>query len=163
MPLHNLERNTQKRESKMICNESTKCCCTWESSTHVDGRLGGPFIAPREPLAVGSSNGKQSAFPVYVSTRLRTIADFLPFLAKPTVAATALVVHRIVRWHTGQSGVTFRPLVKSTCRPLIARLTIGVGATDSPDSPVHTRQSAEFKPRRAEFFPRAASSPGAPA
>jgi hypothetical protein len=70
MPLHNLERNTQERESKMICNESTKCCYTWECSTHVDGHIGGPFIAPREPLAVGSSNGKQSAFPVCVCTGL---------------------------------------------------------------------------------------------
>jgi hypothetical protein len=70
----------------MICNESTKCCCTWESSTNVDGRQGCPFIAPREPLAVGSSNVKQSAFPVCVCARERTIADFLPFLVKLTVA-----------------------------------------------------------------------------
>jgi hypothetical protein len=54
----------------MICNESIKCCCTWECSILVDGCLGGPFIAPREPLAVGSSNGKQSTFPVCMCTGL---------------------------------------------------------------------------------------------
>jgi hypothetical protein len=52
----------------MICNESTKFCCTWECSTLLDGRLGGPFIGPREHLDVCSSNGKQLAFPICVCT-----------------------------------------------------------------------------------------------
>jgi hypothetical protein len=110
VPLHNLERNTQDRESKMFFYESTKCCYTWESSTYVYGHLGGPFIAPREPLTVGSSNGKQSVFPVCVCTGLSgahrtvTVANFFHFLAKPTVATLRPlgtpdnpVVHRTVR------------------------------------------------------------------
>jgi hypothetical protein len=94
----------------MICNESTKCCCTWKCSTHVDGCLGGPFIAQREPLAVGSSNGSNQpslsacAPDCPVHTRQWAVADFLPFLAKPTVATLqplgtpdSLVVHWTVR------------------------------------------------------------------
>jgi hypothetical protein len=48
-------------------------------------------------------------------------------------------------WHTGQSGVTFRPLVKSTCRPLIARPTVGLSAAATPNSLVnYSRGSSNF-------------------
>jgi hypothetical protein len=45
-------------------------------------------------------------------------------------------------WHTGQSGATWWPLAKPTCRPLIARPTVGVGAAGSPDSPVNYSRDA---------------------
>jgi hypothetical protein len=72
----------------------------------------------------------QSGAPLPLANVKSTVRDFLPFPAKITVAATA-------PWHTGQSGVTFRSLVKSMCRPLIARSTVGVGVVDSSDSPVN--------------------------
>jgi hypothetical protein len=66
------------------------------------------------------------------------VHDFLPFLAKPYVAA-------MTPWYTGQSDVIFRLLVKSTCRPLIVWPTVGVGAAATPDSTVnYSRDSSNF-------------------
>jgi hypothetical protein len=59
-PTHKLERNTQDRATKLICNESTNYCCTWVSWTHEYRCLGSPFIAPKGPLAVAPSLQKDS-------------------------------------------------------------------------------------------------------
>jgi hypothetical protein len=139
----------------MICNESTKCCCTWESSTRVDGCLGGPFIAPREPLAVRSSNGKQSAFPFCVWIGLSGAHQTVSTSWFPSFPGKADSCHHSPlgtpdspmrlddRWLgcRGQHWLHDRPLVRRTA-----------GATDSP---------VIYSCSTPNWFPRAVCSPRA--
>jgi hypothetical protein len=53
-------------------------------------------------------------------------------------------LHLRARWrtghcpvHTGQSGAPYRPLVRATRRPRIARPTVALATVGSPDSPVN--------------------------
>jgi hypothetical protein len=67
--------------------------------------------------------------------------DFVPSLAKPTVAATVLVAH----WTVCCGLVTVSAGHESFADcVLMALATVGAGAAGSPDSLVHTRQSGEF-------------------
>jgi hypothetical protein len=80
----------------------------------------------------------------YCSSLLR---DLFPYWAQPTVGPRDRLAHRTL------SGVPNRPLARATCRPLIALVTVGLGGSDSPDSPVNFSRSV------LGDFPRATSSP----
>jgi hypothetical protein len=62
--------------------------------------------------------------------------------------------------HTGQSGVPNRPLAQATRRPLIALVTVGLGGSDSLDSPVNFSHSVLGDFSRVTSSP--SSHPGAP-
>jgi hypothetical protein len=109
----------------------------------------GPFYSPKAVRSRCSSIWKALvAFCLWAHRTLRcttgqwTVCDSLPCLVKPTVAATGPVAHWIVRWNTGQSSTTWWPLAESTCHPLIARQTVGVCATGTPNSLVNFSRSA---------------------
>jgi hypothetical protein len=60
--------------------------------------------------------------------------------------------------HTGQSSVPNRPLLRATCRPRIARPTVGPGdrwltgqSGAPPDSPVNYSHTPPSKPEISEF------------
>jgi hypothetical protein len=106
-------------------------------------RLGVPFIAPRQPGAVGDQQGRlklpsvgwrtgQSGAPPDSHCR-RSGADLLPILAQTTVADSWQLAYRTL------SGAPCRPLEWATRRPRIARPTVVLPAVGSPDSPVHHR------------------------
>jgi hypothetical protein len=66
-------------------------------------RLGGPFYSPKEARSRWSSIWKaivafcpRAHQTIRCTTGQGTVRDFLPFLAKSTVAATAPMAHRIV-------------------------------------------------------------------
>jgi hypothetical protein len=88
------------------------------------------------------------------------VRDLLPFLAHPTVGPRGRLAHRTL------SGVPNRLLLRATCRPQIARLTVGTsdrwltgqfGAP--PDSPVNYRCTPLRFPESSQFT---AGQPGAP-
>jgi hypothetical protein len=76
-----------------------------------------------------------------VPHRIVNNVDFLPSLAKPTIAARVPLAHRIVRCGLVTVGSGHASLVDCV---LIALPTIDASIASSPDSPVHTRQSGEF-------------------
>jgi hypothetical protein len=125
-------------------------------------RLGVPFIAPRQLGAVGGQLGRPNLPFVEWCTRQSgappdshcswPVRDLLPFLAHPTVGPRARLAHRTL------SGVPNRPLLLVTCRPRIARPT--VGASDRwltrqsgapPDSPVNYSRTPPSNPESGEF------------
>jgi hypothetical protein len=112
-------------------------------------RLGVPFIALRQLGAVEDQHGRsilslvvwrtgQSGVPPESHCR-RSGADLLPFLAQTTLQLRASWRTRHCPVHTGQSGAPYRPLVRATRRPRIARSTVALAIVGSPDSPVHHR------------------------
>jgi hypothetical protein len=116
----------------------------------------GPFIAPREPLAVGSSNGKQPTFLVCVCTGQWAIIDFLPFLAKPTVATLRPL------------GTPDSPVVHQTVQCDL--MTVGLAEVASADCAVDRWPGTRLAHRTVRWFiaasppnrfPRAACSPRA--
>jgi hypothetical protein len=123
VPLHNLERNTQKRESKMICNESTKYCCTWESSAIFLGIfLGLPhlqmadwgYLSPHTSSRWTESNNflstgapDRAVFIVLCLPHQSTIATL-----RPLATSDSSMAHRTVRWRTGQSVGALDSLVR---------------------------------------------------
>jgi hypothetical protein len=133
MPLHNLERNAQKRESKMICNESTKCCYTWESSTiclgmflglpHLQMAGWGLFIASPTLVAVGhkaTTFCRRAHWTVWCAIGQYTVHCPVPAMSvdcwiRP-LPPFGHLAHRTVWGRTGQSGVTWWPLAWLTCR-----------------------------------------------
>ena len=124
-------------------------------------RLGVPFIAPRQLGAVESNSGRLILPSVIGRTGQsgahRTLSG-ARFVSSNSTSdrcclsqICALLAHRTCPVHTGQSGVSFRPLARprvacrSRGRPL-ARPTVG-----SPDSPVHTFRPLA-RPRVAHRF-----------
>jgi hypothetical protein len=117
--------------SLRILRECLVCCSM---------RLGVPFIAPRQLEAVGDQLGRQilpfvewctgqsGTPPDSYSTCL--VHDFLLYRALPTVGPPGPLAHWIVRCDYPTVG-------SATCRPLITRRPLVVGAFGSPDSPVH--------------------------
>jgi hypothetical protein len=106
-------------------------------------RLGVPFIAPRQLVAVGGQQGRlslpsdgwrtgQSGAPPDSHCR-RSGAGLLPILAQTTVADSLQLAHRTL------SGAPCRPLVRATRHPRIARPTVALATVGSPDSLVHHR------------------------
>jgi hypothetical protein len=55
------------------------------------------------------------------------VPDLLPYQAQPTVGPPVPLAHRTLSVHTGQSGMTNRPLAQATRRPLIGLPTVGHG------------------------------------
>jgi hypothetical protein len=68
--------------------------------------------------------------------------------------------------HTEQSGAPFRPLVRATRRPRIARPTVALATVGSPDSPVYHRTVRYIIAVRRQTFPESGLftgvQPGAP-
>jgi hypothetical protein len=76
----------------------------------------GPFYCPKASRSHLSAIWKALVAFCPCAHRTMNSARFLPFLAKPTVAVTALVAHQTI-W--------------------CDLPTVGVGVADSPDSPVN--------------------------
>jgi hypothetical protein len=125
---------------------------------HSSMRLGVPFIALRQLGAVEDQQGRlsvpsvawrtgQSGAPPDSHCRWSG-ADLLPFLAQTTIAALGRLAHRTL------SGAPYRPLARATCRPRIARPTVG-----SPDSPVNYSLTPPNFPESGLFT---GNQPGAP-
>jgi hypothetical protein len=112
-------------------------------SVYSSMRLGVPFIAPRQLGAVGGQQGRlflpsvgwrTGQFGAPPGSHCRwSGADFLPILAQTIVADSRQLAHRTL------SGAPYRPLVRATRRPRIARPTVALATIGSPDSPAHHR------------------------
>jgi hypothetical protein len=128
-------------------------------------RLGVPFIAPRQLGAVESNPGRQFLPSVAWRTG-QSGADFLPYLAKPTVgrlgavgAPTLSGAHQTVR-------CPLLAVVSATRRARIKRPTVGpatVGSPDTvrctPDNPVNYSRTPLISSREQQVR---LSQPGAP-
>jgi hypothetical protein len=123
-------------------------------------RLGVPFIAPRQlgavevPIgrqflpSVGWHTGQSGAPPDMNSSS--PVLDLLPYQAQPSVGPPVPLAHLTLSGaHRTLSGVTNRPLVRATRRPLIAQPSVGAGGFGLPDSPVNfTRGAIAFSRER---------------
>jgi hypothetical protein len=100
-------------------------------------RLGVPFIAPRQLGAVGDQLGRQFLPSVEWCTRQSgappdmycscPVHDLFPFMAKPTVGSSYLLVHQTL---FGAHRIVWCKLSTvgfATCRPLIAQAIVGCG------------------------------------
>jgi hypothetical protein len=67
------------------------------------------------------------------------VRDFLPNRAQSTVAPRNRLAHQTLSGAHQTVRCTQPTVGAATCRALIARTTIGVGAVGSPDSLVHHR------------------------
>jgi hypothetical protein len=117
-------------------------------------RLGVPFIAPRQLGAVGGNLGRQFLPSVKWCTGQSSappdnhcscpVLDRLPNQAHPTIAPPSQLVHRTLSSAHRTIRCSSWPLEQSTCRPQIARPTVGAGdcwptgqSGAPPDSPVN--------------------------
>jgi hypothetical protein len=121
----------------------------------------GPFIAPREPLAIGSSNGKQSTIPVYVCTGLFGAHRTVSSSRFPSFPSEAGRCHLSATWYTGQSdGASDNPVRLDDCwlgwhgrrwlrgRPLVRHVA------GAPDNALIYNRSATSRFQRAACSPR---------
>jgi hypothetical protein len=99
--------------------------------------LGVPFIAPRQPRAVGDQIGRQflpsvgwctgqSGAPPDMNSSC-PVPDLLPFLAKPTVGSLVPLAHRIVSGAHRSVRCDHPTVGSATCRSLIAQTIVGRG------------------------------------
>jgi hypothetical protein len=132
-------------------------------------RLGVPFIAPRQLGAVGGQLGRPNLPSVgwctdnLVHHRTITVVvycaiSFLFWHIRPLVLG--------VSWHTGQSDVPKRLLLRATRRPWIAQPTVGAGDRwltgqfgAPPNSLVNYSRTPLLFPESSQFI---ADQPGAP-
>jgi hypothetical protein len=133
-------------------------------------RLGVPFIAPRQPGAVGGQLGR----PILPSVEWCTghssappdshcscpVRDLLPYRTQPTVAPRGWLAHRTL------SGAPSRPFELAMCRALIARTTVGhwcswlTGPSGTPpDSPVNYSRTPLSFPESSRFTVGQPSAP----
>jgi hypothetical protein len=87
-------------------------------------RLGVPFIAPRQLGAVESNPGRQFLPSVAWRTG-QSGADFLPYLAKPTVGSLGAVGAPDTVRCTPDSPVPLPTVGSATCLAQIAQPTVG--------------------------------------
>jgi hypothetical protein len=121
---------------------------------HSSMRLGVPFIAPRQLGAVEDQHGRLSLPSVEWRTEQSGVppdsycslsgADLLPFLAQTTVAAPGPLAHRTLSGAHWTVRCLLPTVGAATCRPRIARPTVGAGdhwltgqSGATPDSPVN--------------------------
>jgi hypothetical protein len=102
----------------------------------------GPFYSPKAARTVGDQQGRLR-LPSVGPVRHRTATVACPVLIS-FLFWRRQPLHLGVGWRTGhcpvhtrQFGAPFRPLVRATRRPRIARPTIAQSTVGSPDSPVH--------------------------
>jgi hypothetical protein len=117
-------------------------------------RLGVPFIAPRQLVAVGGQLGRPNLPSVGWCTRQSDappdshcscpVRDLLPFLAHPTVGPRDRLAHRTLSGAHRTVSVHNRLLLRATRRPWIALATVGAGdrwltgqSGAPPDSPMN--------------------------
>jgi hypothetical protein len=109
----------------------------YESLVYCSMRLGVPFIAPRKLGAIGDQLGRQflpsvgwrteqSGAPPDMNSSC-PVPDLLPFLAKPTVGSSHLLVHRTLSGAHRTVRCDHPTVGSATCRPLIAQTTVGRG------------------------------------
>jgi hypothetical protein len=133
-------------------------------------RQGVPFIAPRQLGAVGNKSGRPSLPSVSWRTgqsgahRTLSGARFVSINSASDRCCLSQIcaplAHRTCPVHTGQSGVSFRPLARprvahrSRGRPLAHRTV-----RCTPDSPVNYSRTSPVNSRERPLRPR---RPGAP-
>jgi hypothetical protein len=142
MELKSLSQRIECARMKSWCLGMIKECLGDSSM-----RLGVPFIAPRQLGAVGGILGRQflpsvgwrtgqSGAPPNIHCSCPVRISFHSWRSRPLdLRAGWRTRHCPV--HTGQSGAPSRPLAWATRRARIARLTVGLAAVGSPDSPVN--------------------------
>jgi hypothetical protein len=149
-----MELKSLTQRIKCVESESGSLRMILESLVFSSMRLGVPFIAPRQLGDVGDNLGRQVLPSVEWCTgqsgappvRLCScpVRNLLPYRAHPTVSPPSQLMHRTLSGAHRTVRCTGWPLEQSTCRPQIARPTVGAGdywltrQSDAPlDSPVN--------------------------